>query len=274
MGVSVRKVPVCSNFLLCDTCLREVYEGLGLPDSSVHPELSQHQHQLHRPSPFVCNLNFSLLGLHRACFDKTQPVTHRPSALFLHCIQVPNQTFLVRHIILRTAHPSFQKDARRSQKEKSSVGPDTHKRTHPTSRQGGPPTAVRYILSLVLFIRPAPRTPRVFTFTDTSDTLHCRSSLPACLNSAFSLLLLLLYSKCLEEHTTCLPPTTPGPSPTPNKPAVPSFPASDHGPLRITTWGRASGGACPTSTLGFLHHSRPLLFLSERGHYIFGGHII
>lgn len=29
-----------------------------------------------------------------------------------------------------------------------------------------------------------------------------------------------ILSKCLAEHTTCLPPTTPGPSPTPNKQEV------------------------------------------------------
>lgn len=208
---------------------------------------------------FRLQLELSLLGLHRACFDKTQPVTHSLSALFLHCIPEPN--FLVRHIILRTAHSSFQKDARRSQKEKSSVGPDIHNRTHPTSRQGGPPTAVRYTLSLVFSIRSAPRTPRVFTFTDTSDTLHCRSSLPA---STRLSLYYYIQNASWSIRRVCHQQPQAQAQPQISRRSVTSG-LSTMGLYTPTTWGRASVGACPTSTLGFLHHSRPFLFMNERG---------
>lgn len=128
-------VPVGSNFqssVLETSCLREVYYGLGLPDSlNSNPTSSSISIQLHRLSPRLHHS--SLLSL-------TEPlnttavffsVTHClcPAALCLHCIS--NQT-LLGCIVSRTF---FQKDARRkSKREKSSRRlPVTH--IHPASRQ-------------------------------------------------------------------------------------------------------------------------------------------
>lgn len=135
--------PVCSNFLLCTTCLCEKYMKVSvfrIPQSTQN--LSSPASSFHRHSP---RLQLSLLGL-------TEPVCH-PHRLCSVLHSVSDRNFGPSHHLVQT---SFQKAARRTQKEKIFRRlryPQPHP---PNTPAGGPHLTVHYYPGLVFFIRPTP----------------------------------------------------------------------------------------------------------------------
>lgn len=154
------------------TCLREVYYGLGLPDS-----LSRIQSLQHSISFTVTHLVCIFLCLpHRACHDNAQLLSSAVSVLFSLLHHEPN--FLFGRIIHRRF---FQKDARRSQKRKIFRRPHYPQPQPPNiPASGTPPTTVRYQGARVLYSACCSLDPRVFTLkgTNPNHTLHrCSSGL-------------------------------------------------------------------------------------------------
>jgi hypothetical protein len=183
------------------------------------------------------------LVLHLPCLphrasppNKTHIYTHTHTQSFFTVTRLLSCFSLLLHhqptklFFLGSIHRRFfQKDARRKSKKKILPPPITHNHwhAHPISRQAAlHPQLVRYQLEgscSSLDPRVLPHLERKDTFNNIAF-LQLKSHLTA--NSLNPGSLCLYHqSRCLVEHTTCPPPTTPGPSPTPNKADRFSFPA-------------------------------------------------
>lgn len=156
---------------------------------SVESNLSQQQHQLHRPSPFACIYLFSLLWPHRASLSGHTHTACLSTNQSLFCFSAnyycifKNPNFCSVRIVYRRF---FQKDAR-SQKRKIFRRPRYPHNHNPPNIPASGTHSTHSCLSAAttkgscsLFGTSASWTPRVFTLTDTpphppNNTLHCRS---------------------------------------------------------------------------------------------------